>query len=380
MTNRFTRDLKDPATGRWDGHEIWYRVRGAFAVLLSLGVLIGGGMFVYTNARDAWVQFRTAEDYVGEGVADIEVTIPKGTTLARIADILVEADVIKTAKAFDREAASNADAKRIQAGKYRLRTQIPAKTALAMLLDPSNIIHNRMTLNEGQRLSQHVTVMSKASGISKAKLEAALKDTKKLGLPTWAKGGAEGFLFPDTYELPDKPTANEVIRLATDQFNKVADDLDFEAKAKKLKIRAYDALIVASIIEREVFRDDDRAKVARVIYNRLAAGQKLQMDSTVAYAVNKTGTVWTTQAERATDSPYNTYLHTGLPPGPISSPARKALEAAVNPAAGKWMFFQPVNLDTGETEFNDTYEGHLASVAKLQQWCQASDENRKKCA
>ena len=382
MTNRFTRELKNPETGRWDGREIWYRVRGAFAVLLSLGVLLAGGLFVFNTARDAWVEFRTAEDYVGEGLADVTVSIPKGTTLAKIADILVQADVIKTAKAFDREAASNADAKRIQAGKYRLRTQIPAKLALAMLLDPSNIIRTRMTLNEGQRLSQHITAMSKASGISTKKFEAALKDTKKLGLPNWAKtkNGAEGFLFPDTYELPDKPTANAVIRLATDQFNKVADDLDFEDKAKKLKISAYEALIVASIIEREVFRDADRAKVARVIYNRLAAGQRLQMDSTVAYAVNKTGSVWTTEAERATDSPYNTYLYEGLPPGPISSPARKAMEAAVNPANGKWLYFQPINLDTGETEFNETYEGHLASVAKLQQWCQASDENRKKCA
>lgn len=379
MTNRFTRDLKNPETGHWDGREIWYRVRSALAVLLSLGVLAGGGWFVYGTARDAWMSFRTAEDYVGEGVDEIFVTIPKGTSLATIADILEENDVIKTAKAFDREAAANADAKRIQAGRYRLKTQMPAKLALAMLLDPSNIVRDMMTLREGQRLSEHVKAMAKATGLSQKKFNDALKKPARLGLPKWARNGAEGFLFPDTYELPEKPTAERVIKLATAQFNLVADELDFEDQAKRAKTTAYKALIVASIIERETFRDEDRAKVARVIYNRLAAKQPLQMDSTVAYAVGRTGSVFTTAEERAVDSPYNTYLHPGLPPGPIASPARKAMEAAVNPAEGPWRYFVTVNLDTGETEFNETYEAHLASVAKLQAWCTASDANREKC-
>ena len=380
MANRFTRELKDPETGRWIGKEIWIRVRSGLAVLLSLSILMGGTWFVYSKGWNAWMEFRTAEDYIGEGVQPVEVTIPKGASVSEISDILVEAGVIKAAKAFDREAAANADSTSIQAGKYLLKTQLPAKLALAMLLDPKNIMRTNMTLKEGQRLSQMVKAMSKASGLSEKKFNDALKNWKKLGLPTWAKNGAEGFLFPDTYELPEKPNATKVIKLATAQFNQVADDMDFEAAAKKAGTSAYKALIVASIMEREVFRADDRPKVARVIYNRLKAGMNLQMDSTVAYAVGKTGSVWTTEAERQVDSPFNTYLHPGLPPAPISSPARKALEAAVTTAEGDWLYFQPVNLETGETEFNATYEGHLVSVAKLQAWCTASDENRKKCA
>ena len=380
MANRFTQELKDPETGRWIGKEIWIRVRSGLAVLLSLGVLAGGSWFVYNKSWNAWMEFRTAEDYIGEGVAPVEVVIPPGASLSAISDLLVEAGVIKAAKAFDREAAANADATKIQAGKYLLKTQLPAKVALAMLLDPKNIVRNRMTLKEGQRLSQMVKAMAKASNVSEKKFNEALKNWKKLGLPTWAKNGAEGFLFPDTYELPDKPNATKVIKLATAQFNEVADDIDFEAASKKAGTSAYKALIVASIMEREVFRDDDRPKVARVIYNRLKAGMNLQMDSTVAYAVGKIGSVWTTAEERQVDSPYNTYLRPGLPPTPISSPARKALQAAVNPADGDWLYFQPVNLETGETEFNTTYEGHLASGAKLQAWCTASDENRKKCS
>jgi len=137
---------------------------------------------------------------------------------------------------------------------------------------------------------------------------------------------------------------------------------------------------VASIIEREVSRDEDRPKVARVIYNRLARGMRLEMDSTVHYIVNESGKVFTSAEQRNIDSPYNTYLKKGLPPGPISAPGRKSLEAAVNPAEGDWLFFVAVNLDTGETEFNSDLNGHNASRDKLNQWCNASDENRAKCS
>ncbi|MGC3955799.1 MAG: endolytic transglycosylase MltG [Propionicimonas sp.] len=146
----FTRNLRDSETGRISGKEIWLRARSAFAVVLSVGVLVGGGGFVVTQVQQAWTEFRTAEDYVGEGVDPVRGRrSPAGTTLSQIADILVQHDVIKTAKAFDREAAANADSKNIQAGRYKLKTKLPAKLALAMLLDKGNIERNWMTLTEG---------------------------------------------------------------------------------------------------------------------------------------------------------------------------------------------------------------------------------------
>ncbi len=374
-----TRNLRDQETGKLSGREMWLRVRSAFAVLLSVGVLVTGVVLVSDRVQDAWLQFRTADDYIGEGVAPVEVTIAKGTTLSAIADLLVEHDVIKAAKAFDEEAAANADSKKIQAGRYRLKTQIPAKLALSMLLDPGNIIKSRMTLTEGQRLSTQVKQMARATEIAEKEFTKVLKDWKKLGLPKWAKNSAEGFLFPDTYELPGEPTAKSVIKLTTDQFKQVTKDLDFEADAKRNDVNAYQALVIASIIEREVRRDEDRPKVARVIYNRLEQGMRLEMDSTIHYIVNESGKVFTSAEQRQIDSPYNTYLKKGLPPGPISSPGRKSLEAAINPDDGDWLFFVAVNLDTGETEFNETLDGHNASRRKLNEWCRASDENREKC-
>ena len=380
MSNRSPGEIRDPETGKVDYKEIWYKVRAAFAVLLSLAVLGGGGWFVYSKGHDAWMEFRTAEDYIGNGVDPVQVTVPKGATLREISDLLFAANVVKTAKAFDREAEANADSKKIQVGKYNLRTQLPAKTALAMLLDPKNIVRNRITLKDGVRLSVQVTALSKATGISEQDFNAKLKDWKKLGLPTWAKNGAEGFIFPDTYELPDKPTATNVLKLATDQFNLVATDLNMEDGAGVLGYSPYQVLVMASIIEKEAgVNDGDRAKIARVFYNRIEQGIKLQSDATVAYANKITGRVTTTDAERALESPYNTYYVKGLPVGPITSPSKKSIDAALHPADGDWLYFAVVNLDTGETEFNNDLNGHNASVGKFQAWCNASDANKKKC-
>jgi UPF0755 protein len=380
MSSRYPGEIRDPETGKLDYKELWYKFRSAFAVLLSLAVFIGGGWFIYSKAHDAWMDYRTAEDYIGEGVTPVEVTIPKGSTISDIANILVQADVVKTTKAFTREAAANADSSKIAYGRYNLKTQLPAKTALAMLLDPKNIVHNRMTLKDGQRLSQAVAAMVKASGVSKKDFDKALKDWKKLGLPSWAKRGAEGFIFPDTYELPDKPTAKSVLKLTTDQFNNVANSIGFQDGAATLKLSPYEVLVLASIIEKEAGpNDEDRAKIARVFYNRLAQGQKLQSDATVAYANNITGRVATTDKERALKSPYNTYYVKGLPAGPISSPSKKSMEAALHPADGNWMYFMVVNLDTGETVFSQDLAGQAAAKQQYQQWCLASQANRDKC-
>ncbi|MGC3956223.1 MAG: endolytic transglycosylase MltG [Propionicimonas sp.] len=376
----FTRNLRDSETGRISGRELWLRARSAFAVLLSVGVLVGGGSFAVTQIQNAWTEFRTAEDYEGEGVDPVMVEIPAGTTLSQMADILVQHDVIKTAKAFDREAAGNADSKKIQAGRYKLKTQLPAKVALAMLLDKGNIDRDLMTLTEGARLTVQIDQLAKATKLPAKDFEAALKDWKKLGLPKWAKNSAEGFLFPDTYELPQGPKPEKVIKLTTDAFKKAIKKIDFEKRAKKLGVTPYQALIIASIIEKEAGPiDEDRPKIARVIYNRLARGEKLQLDSTVAYAAATTGRVSTTEEERKLDSPYNTYVVKGLPKGPIAAPSLKSLEAAVKPAKGKWRFFVTVNLDTGETEFNEDPAGHQKSANKWYAWCQESDANYKKC-
>ncbi|MBA3021302.1 endolytic transglycosylase MltG [Propionicimonas sp.] len=379
MSNPNPGEWRDPDSGQIDYKEVGYRARSAFAVILSFVVLLGGGWFVFSKAQAAWMDYRTAEDYLGDGVAAVVVVIPKGATSTKIAEILVQADVVKSAKAFNRAASANPNSKSIQAGKYNLKTQLPAATALNMLLDKANLVRTRMTLKEGKWIEQQTAVMAKASGVPEADFKAAYKDWKNLGLPKWAKNGLEGFLFPDTYELPDQPTASAVIKVATSQFEQVATGLDIEARAQKLKLTPYQALIAASIVEKEVFKADDRPKVARVIYNRVKAGMPLGMDSTIAYAVRKTGVMNLTDADLAVNSPYNTRKHKGLPPGPISNPGKAAIEAALNPADGDWIYFITVNPSTGETLFTADYNEFLAGKDKYLQWCQANDANHKVC-
>jgi UPF0755 protein len=158
-----------------------------------------------------------------------------------------------------------------------------------------------------------------------------------------------------------------------DRFEESADELGLKAGAADLGVSPHDVVVVASLIQAEARFDKDFAKVSRVIYNRLAKDMPLQFDSTVHYAVGKDGSVGTSDSDRNVDSPYNTYEVTGLPPTPIDSPGAKALRAALEPAAGDWLYFVTTNPDTGETKFAESYREHLRNKAEFDQWCAESD-------
>ncbi len=386
MTRYKDPGIRDPETGRIDPKELRHRAKGWVAVLVSVAVVVGGLWFGGTKAWDAWDEFRQRDDYASAtGEADVEVTIARGSNMTQVGKVLEKAGVVKSASTFRKVATGRPDdVKKIVYGRFMLRTQISSDAAMDMLLDPARQIRTLLRLPEGQRLSQQYEVMAKASKLPVEEFVEAAKKPAEYGLPEWAKGNPEGFFYPDTYEIGEDATAIGILKMVTGNFAKVADDIDLTTVAAESPAKdPYRAVIVASIIEREVFRDEDRAKVARVIYNRLAKGMKLEFDSTVAYANDLTGTVWTTAEQRKLDSPYNTYLDKNagkLPPGPITAPSRKALEAALHPEEGNWLFFVPIDLTTGETEFNDTFEQHEASLAKLQAWCNANEENKKKCA
>lgn len=361
----------DPDRKKRTGREIAARIKSGLAVLLSLAVLGTGGWFVYTKVNDVMASLDLAPDFEGPGKADVVVTIPKGASLTQIGDLLVEANVVASTKAFLNAAQDHPEVVNIQAGTYKLRTELPAKDALEMLLDPESRMRSFVTVPEGLRLSQQLTLISEKTGIPLEDLEKAAEDAKALKLPDYAPN-AEGFLFPNTYEAPEEVTAEKLLARMVGEYNSVAKDIGVEERAKSLGVTPLQLVTIASIVEREVRRPEDRGKVARVIYNRLQQDMKLQMDSTVHYAVNDYSTTTTTDEQRANESPYNTYVHKGLPPGPISAPGRASLEAAASPEAGDWLYFVTVNLDTGETRFATTHEEHEANVRLFQQWCQAN--------
>lgn len=357
---------------KWDRHKLGYHAKGWFAVLLSLAVLVGGGWFVYSKASEAWYQFRTTDDYIGEGTDPLVVLVPKGSSLTQIGDVLIDAGVVKSLKAWREAAGEHPEASSIQAGRYRLKKQLPASTAMTMLLDPANVVRVRVTLQEGLRMTQQWALIQKATGIPVAALAKLAADPRALGLPAWAGNRPEGFMFPDTYEVDVDPTAAEIMRAQVTQFTKVSGELNLVGGAARIKYTPLQVLTVASIIEKETSDPQYQPLVASVIYNRLAAKQKLELDSTVIYANNITGKLTTSEEQRKLASPYNTYVNEGLPPGPISNPGRSAMVAALNPASTDYLFFVATNPKTGETKFSKTFAEHQVFVKEFQTWCQAN--------
>jgi UPF0755 protein len=350
---------------------------GCFAGLVSLlvvGALVAGVAVGFGKGRDAIEKLFAAPDYDGAGTGTVIVEITQGQSAQAIADTLEKKEVVKSARAFERAARDDPRSRQIQAATYTLRKHMSAKAALELMLNTAQSIRiTRISFPAGKSKAEVSVILqnSKALKLPAGAAATALAKPASLGLPPYAHNNAEGFLFPGTYDVPKNATAYTILKLMTTQYARTAAELDLVNTANRKKLDPYQAVIVASIIGAETNRPQDYAKVARVIYNRLRVGKKLQMDSTIHYVVGKDGGVFTTSEQRQIDSPYNTYKYAGLPPTPINSPTKDTLRAALNPAAGSWMYFTLVNLDTGETLFASTAQEHMANVAKLQTWCAA---------
>lgn len=366
--------------GRLDWRKVGYHARAAFAVLLAASVLIGGGWFVYDRVTDAYTAWRTADDFQeGEGTGEpVEVLIPMGAGVNQIGDILVEAGVVKSVKAFRSAAQDSGQADQLAYGRYNLVKQIPAEQAFNMLLDTDNLVVIRVTFPEGTPNQQQWDILANTTerkpwSIPMEDIQIAAASTDNLPLPEYAEGNLEGFLYPSTYNVAEPPNASWIMASQLRTFDTVAQQLSLEGRAEELGFTPLQVVTVASIVAREVSAPADQPMVAGVIYNRLEQGMKLQMDSTVHFVKGEYGQVTTTPEDRAIESPYNTYWADGLPPGPISNPGRTALEAALQPAQTDALFFVTVNLDTGETRFAATAEEHAANVALFQEFCRGSD-------
>jgi len=243
----------------------------AFILLAVLGV---GGFFAYTKVKG----FFTAADYDGAGTDPVQVTIAKGSTLSDIGNSLVDADVVKSTKAFTNAANDNPRGKNIQDGTYRLRKQMSAKNAVTALLDPKARITSGVTIPEGKTAKQTIDLLSKATNIPVKNFEDAAKDPTKLGVQPWwfnrrdhkpAAKTIEGFLYPDTYEFDPKMDATAILSTMVDRFNAEMQDLGFaDTVQKNLSVSPFEGLIVASLTQAESGTTADMSKIARVAYNR----------------------------------------------------------------------------------------------------------------
>ena len=338
------------------------RARRSLILLVALAVVAGGGYGAFAALRPMVESLRAPNDYTGQGSGTVEVSIEPGASGRAIGRVLAEVDVVKTSGAFVDAASANPKAGSIQPGTYAMRKQMSGSAAVTLLLDPKARTAERVTVREGLRASEIITLLAKETGQPAADYTAALKDAEALGVPALARGNAEGWLFPASYEFATTSTAEQQLSAMVAQTKKVLAAADVKDRD------AQRILTIASIAEVEAAAPADYAKVARTLDNRLRIKMKLQLDSTVSYAVGRRS-ITTTAAERATRSPYNTYFIAGLPRGPIANPGRAAIEGALNPSPGPWLFFVTVDPSTGETKFATTAAEHARNVKEFQAWC-----------
>ena len=360
------------------------RGKTVFALFMALVLLggIGGGAFVgFDRIRNHFV----TPDYDGAGSGQALVEVKQGALIADIGDALVAADVVKSTKAFIEAAEENALAKNIQPGLYKLRKQMSAEKALTMMLDRKNKVTNQVTIPEGRTAKNVYKILSDKTKIPVKEFEAAAKDPEALGVPAFwfnRKDGKkvtksiEGFLYPDTYEMPPNATAEGILKDMVANFLTVTTELKFveTVEANLGGVSPYEALIVASLAQAEAGNKDDLGKVARVAYNRVYKDfpcNCLEMDVTVNYYLELTGQKTKTSAQMTASeldnpkNPYNRKLK-GLPPTPIDNPGKQAMQGSMDPPDGKWFYFVAIDKQ-GHSKFAETYEEQQRNEAQARE-------------
>jgi peptidoglycan lytic transglycosylase G len=364
------------------------RMASGFALTLLIVVLVGA---VFLGSRMWHTLFGGGNDYSGDGVNDVVIQVHDGDSTTAIGNTLESHKVVLTAKAFVEAAQGNSAISAIQPGFYKVRTEIPASNAVARLADPQNRV-GKLVIPEGRQLDDIQDVKTNAvtdgifSLISRAtcvnldgdrhcvsvddlRKAAGSAEPSALSVPDWAMNPVtalgndhrrlEGLIAPGSWNIDPSASAQDTLStlIATSATQYAQGGL--LDTAKSMNMSPYQILTVGSLVQRES-KPDDFAKVARVIYNRLQENRTLEFDSTVNYPLDRIE-VATTDADRAQNTSWNTYVRPGLPATPICSPGQPALAAAEQPAPGDWLYFVTIDMQ-GTTLFTRDYQQHLANI------------------
>ena len=346
--------------------------RTALFVLLALILVAAVAAFVvysYIKNYDKPVN--------AENTKEIDIVVPSGSSTTSIAKLLEKNGIIANADIFKLKAKLNKLDGKFQAGEYTL-TQAMGMNEIMTQLQNAKRETVRFTIKEGLSLRQIGESLEKQGICTKADFLKSLEEddfdfwfVKELtadqpdptGQVSAQANRLEGFLFPDTYEVYVGSSARTVIKKMLAQFDKVF-GAELKAKLAERKMTLKEAMTVASLIEREIVLDSERPLCASVIYNRLngnATGKKLQFCSTILYCLgNPEGKTRVLFKDLETDNPYNTYKNPGLPPGPICCPGKACIEAALNPAETKYLYFVVNSNGKGGHKFSSNYSDHTA--------------------
>ncbi len=355
MTDLETRRNRNEARLKFRRRRIVFLLAIAAVLLVIIGV-------VNRSAIKDFVDNIGGSDYAGNGHGSITLVIHSGESGTVIAHEMVKLDIVKNYTKLYRLILERKQI--FYAGTYRLKLQMSADSALTLLADPKSLLVNKVVIKEGLRIGQVFSALSNSTALPKSDFEAYLHKPSSLGVPS-SEVSIEGWLFPATYSFAPNLSAKQILTQMVDRMKSELDTFGVSA-ADRHKV-----LTLASVIQTEARLAPDFYKVARVFTNRIRVGMPLQSDATVNYGVGGTK-ITTTDAARADQNGYNTYVHVGLPIGPIGAPGNRAIDAALHPASGTWLYFCTVNLVTGETEFNTTIAGHNLAVAKFRSWLAAN--------
>ena len=329
--------------------------RIAFLALLA-GVAALSLFILRTNSSSA-PDFPTVA--IVTQLPEVTLDIPTGASGSDIARLLFENGVVKSSDAFFRVAVGDKRSEKIAPGAHRLSQKISAAQALEQLLDPKRI-PNLIRVAEGAWKSEVIDSLIEygfagsevASAFNSAVLPKGFKD-------------AEGLLFPAQYTFAKGTSAAQAVQAMVDRFLK--EPISTELLRGDVKFTPRQLLTIASIIQAESV-DGDFKRVSAVIRNRLAIGMPLQMDSTVHFVMKARGDIFLSTKSTLINSPYNTYKKYGLPPGPIGNPGTAAMQAALAPDVGNWLFF--ITVAPGDTRFTESF-------TEFNEWKALYQKNRK---
>jgi UPF0755 protein len=332
-------------------------VKRLLAIAAGLVLLIGlaGGFWIYRSLDQPYQGFTDAEVFVD---------IPPGSGTAGMAKRLTDAGVVANAMVFRAAVWTRRAGRRLQAGEYRFDR---AATPLEVVerIARGDVYLRSITFPEGLTIRQMAALFEeKGFGPAAAFVAAASIPERIRGLDPRAPN-LEGYLFPNTYALPRRATADTLVERMVAELEKVVSpELRARAAARGLSVR--ELVTLASIVEKETARAEERPLIAAVYTNRLRIGMGLQCDPTVIYALERAGRYDGNihRADLSLDSPYNTYRYPGLPPGPIAAPGRASLEAAASPAAVPFLYF--VSRNDGSHAFATTLDEHNRNVRQYQ--------------
>ncbi len=371
-TNRRSLLADEPPREKRSHRGAW----GCLIVFVVLAALLAGvAVFLQGPIRQIIAATQGPADFTAEEAStgtDIIVMIHDGDGGSEITRTLLDQGVVKSFDAFYSILLQTKPEPVFQPGAYQLKTKMVAGTALDALLDEKTRLSQTVVVPEGTAAVDVLQSISEGTDISLADLQAAAANVALFGLPPQATS-MEGFLFPATYTFSPGDSAQSALQTMVDRQYQALDAAGVAVADR------WSTIVFASLIQREAGLRDDYYKVSRVFLNRLDPAQwtsgLLQSDATVAYGTGKTHLVTTTDAERGdAGNVYNTYAHPGMVAGPISNPGDLAIDAALHPADGPWLFFVTVNLDTGETVFSTTVAEHDAAVVVWQDWMREHPE------